>query len=509
MKKNLLPMIGLGTLIVLHGCNSASEYPTGKPNILIIYADDLGYGDIGINGARAVETPNIDRLAQNGLNFTDAHCAASTCTPSRYSLLTGSYAFRNNAEILPGDAPLLIDPQKGTLPSMLQKAGYRTGVIGKWHLGLGGGSLNWNEEIKPGPREVGFDYSFLIPATGDRVPCVFLENQRVVGLDPADPITVSYKEKIEGGIFGYEHPELLKVKPDLEHSETIVNGISRIGYMNGGEKALWVDEDFPMVLTNKATTFIEENKDRPFFLYFSFHDIHVPRAPNPMFVGKSTMGPRGDAIAQMDWCTGLLIKKLEELGLAQNTLVIFTSDNGPVLNDGYEDQAVELLGDHQPAGPFRGGKYSAFEAGTRVPTIVYWLGVVDPGTSGALISQVDLYASLAQLTGQELGPKDAPDSHGLLNAWLGKSQKGREVMLEESFSLSLRDGNWKYINPQEKASPDWLKNKDVATGLSGEDQLYNLVNDPKEQVNLAFKNPGRVKEMQEKLEKIRKKNTRR
>lgn len=447
MKENLLPMIGLGTLAILQACNSGSEYPEGKPNILIIYGDDLGYGDVGINGAKGVNTPYIDQLAKNGINFTDAHCSSATSTPSRYSLLTGSYAFRNNAAILPGDAPLLIDPGKGTLPSMLQKAGYKTAVIGKWHLGLGRGEVNWNEEIKPGPREVGFDYSFLIPATGDRVPCVYIENQHVVGSEANDPITVSYVQEFDDYPTGTEHPELLRMKSDSQHSNTIINGIGRIGYMKGGEKTLWVDEEFPILLTNKAKTFMEENQSSPFFLYFSFHDIHVPRVPNPMFIGKSTMGPRGDAIAQMDWCVGQLIKKIEELDLSRNTLIILTSDNGPVLDDGYEDRAVELLGDHKPTGPFSGGKYSAFEAGTRVPTIVSWPGVVTPGISDALLSQVDLYASLAQLTGQELVLNDAPDSQGLLNTWLGKSRKGRKLMLEESFTLAIRDGKWKYINP--------------------------------------------------------------
>ena len=174
------------------------EQKSSKPNIVIIYVDDLGFGDIGVNGAIGVKTPNIDRLAKKGLNFTDAHCTAATCTPSRFSLLTGIYGFRNKAAILQGDAPLIIDPTKGTLPSMLKKAGYTTGVVGKWHLGLGDGKVNWNEEIKPGPREVGFDYSFLIPATGDRVPCVFVENQKVVGADKNDPITVSYGSRIDG-----------------------------------------------------------------------------------------------------------------------------------------------------------------------------------------------------------------------------------------------------------------------------------------------------------------------
>jgi arylsulfatase A-like enzyme len=481
------------------GKNSTAEI---KPNIVIIYVDDLGFGDIGVNGAKGVKTPNIDRLAQNGVNFTDAHCSAATCTPSRFSLLTGCYGFRNNAAVLPGDAPLIIDPNKRTLPSMLQKAGYTTGVIGKWHLGLGNGKVNWNGEIKPGPREIGFDYSFLIPATGDRVPCVFVENQKVVGADPADPITVSYGSEIDGYPTGTKRPELLAVQADPQHSNTIVNGVSRIGYMSGGKRALWKDEDFPFILTNKATAFIDENKAHPFFLYLAFHDIHVPRQPNEKFIGSSTMGARGDAIAQMDWCVGEVVKHLEELGLAQNTLVIFSSDNGPILDDGYADQAVELLGDHQPGGPFRGAKYSILEAGTRMPTIVYWPGTVKHGTSQALLTQVDWYASLANLVGQQVAPGDATDSEDHLDAWLGRSGKGREYMLEEAYTFSLRKGDWKYIKPQKGTTPDWMKNKKVESGLSNEIQLYNLKEDLREEKNVAAEHPEIVKEIAQKLESI-------
>lgn len=479
-----------------------------KPNILLLYVDDLGFGDIGINGARGVQTPNIDRLAENGLLLTDAHCSAATSTPSRYSLLTGSYAFRNNAAILPGDSPLIIDTAMTTLPDVLRAAGYKTGVIGKWHLGLGLGGTDWNGEICPGPKEIGFDYSFLLPATGDRVPCVFVENQRVLGLDPSDPIRVSYSDKLDGFPTGTENPELLKMKADLQHSNTIVNGVSRIGYMSGGRNALWTDENFPEVFNKKAIDFIRGCDGQPFFLYYAFHDIHVPRLPHPDFVGKSSMGPRGDAIAQVDWCVGELVGLLEKLGLSENTLVIFTSDNGPVLDDGYEDMAVEMVGDHNPSGPFRGGKYSAYEAGTRMPTVVYWPGVVEPGVSDALLSQVDLLASFASLVGQNLKPGAGPDSFNYLDAWLGKTQKGRDILLEEAFTMALRFGEWKYIDAFEGSTPEWLVNKDIETGLSGEDQLYNLSLDPAETVNLEASQIDKVKEMQNILEEIKKGHSR-
>tara|TARA_B100000809_G_C15140564_1_gene533031 strand:+ start:10051 stop:11577 length:1527 start_codon:yes stop_codon:yes gene_type:complete len=475
-----------------------------KPNIVLIYVDDLGYADVGSYGAIGVETPNVDLLAKNGLKFTDAHSSAATCTPSRYSLLTGQYAFRNKAAILPGDAPLLIRPGTPTLPSMLQKAGYKTAVVGKWHLGLGNGDINWNASIKPGPNEIGFDYSFLIPATGDRVPCVYLENDKVVGLDKNDPITISYEKRIANEPTGILNPELVAMTGDPQHSQAIVNGVSRIGYMTGGEKALWVDEEFPLIMTSKAKTFIEDNKTSPFFLFFSFHDIHVPRVPNKQFVGKSTMGPRGDAIAQMDWCTGELLKTLKANGLTENTLVIFTSDNGPVLDDGYADRAVEKLGNHNPSGPFRGGKYSAYESGTRVPTITYWPGTIKPGVSNALMNQVDIYASIANLVNQDLKITDAPDSKNLLNAYLGKTNKGREVMLEEAFTLSLREGDWKYIRPinKNREIPDWMKNKDIESGLMKIPQLYNLSEDIGEQNNLAKSKPELVDKFETQLKAI-------
>jgi arylsulfatase A-like enzyme len=500
-------------LLLMVACQpeQASETPTAQtgkstqPNIIIFYVDDLGYGDLSSYGATRVQTPHVDRLAANGLKLTDAHCSAATCTPSRYALLTGSYAFRNNAQILPGDAPLVIDTAMRTLPDMLKDAGYATAVVGKWHLGLGLGELDWNREIRPGPREVGFDYSFLIPATGDRVPCVYVENQRVVGLQTDDPLRVSYDGPVDDAPAAREEPELLRYASDDQHSDDIINGVGRIGYMTGGDQAQWVDEEFPHLLTLKANTFIRQNRDKPFFLYFSFHDIHVPRLPHQQFEGATDMGPRGDAIVQMDWCVGEVMRQVAEAGLAENTLVIFTSDNGPVLNDGYEDGSVELLGEHQPAGPFRGGKYSAYEAGTRVPTIVHWPGTIPQKESAALLSQVDFYASLSALTGQTLGPEDAADSQNLLPVLLGESDSGRELMIEESQILSLRKGPWKYI-PATDVTADWMERKGIEGGLQPTPQLYDLSQDPGEQQNLAEDMPEMVEEMQAALEQIRSRN---
>src|SRR4051794_25287032 len=230
----------------------AQQVPERLPNIVLIYADDVGYGDIGCYGAAAVKTPNLDAIAGAGLRFSNAHAPSATCTPSRYALLTGEYAWRKPGTcILPGDSAMIIRPDQLTIPGLLKKRGYRTGVVGKWHLGLGDGAINWNGEIKPGPLEVGFDYAFLIPATPDRVPCVFVENHRVVNADPNDPIRVSYEKPFPGEPTGRANPELLKMIPSHGHDMAIVDGVSRIGYMEGGKSALWVDEDIVDVLSKK------------------------------------------------------------------------------------------------------------------------------------------------------------------------------------------------------------------------------------------------------------------
>jgi len=482
MTRHRLALVLLLTFVLTAHTRAADP---ARPNIIIILADDLGYGDVGCYGATKVKTPNIDRLASQGLRFTDAHSTSATCTPSRYSLMTGEFAWRHKGTgILPGDAALIIDPSRPTLPSILQKAGYVTGAVGKWHLGLGtAGHLDWNTEIKPGPNEIGFSSSFIIPATVDRVPCVFVENHRVANADSSNPIEVSYAKKVGDEPTGAQHPELLKLKPSQGHDQTIVNGISRIGYMTGGKAALWKDEEIADVLTKRATTFIEQNKDKPFFLYFATHDVHVPRTPHPRFVGTSQCGVRGDVVQEFDWSVGEVMATLERLKIADNTLLIVTSDNGPVVDDGYADGAVRDLNGHKPAGPYRGGKYTVYEGGTRMPMLARWPGRIKAGgTSDALICQVDLLASLAALTGATLPANAGPDSANLLPALLGERNTGRESLVEQGGGvvLGIRKGNWKFV-PRPNA----------ATG----GELYDLASDPAEASNVAARHADVVKEL--------------
>lgn len=495
--------------------NAAAECePQSRlPNIVLIYADDIGYGDLGCYGATEVSTPHIDRLAREGLRFTDGHCSAATCTPSRYSLLTGEYAFRKpGTGVLPGDAALIIEPDRTTLASLLKRAGYATGVVGKWHLGLGTerGKQDWNGEIRPGPLEIGFDESFIMPATGDRVPCVYVRGHRVVGLDPHDPIEVSYQKAFPGEPTGVSHRSSLRLDWNQGHNQAVVNGVGRIGYMRGGKAALWNDESMADDFVREATTFIETHREQPFFLYFASHDIHVPRLPHPRFVGKTGMGPRGDAMVSFDSSVGAILETLDRLKLADNTLVLLTSDNGPVLDDGYNDEAATRIGKHRPAGPLRGGKYSAYEGGTRVPWIVRWPARVraesPPRVSHALICQVDLFASLAKLVGQTIDDRDAPDSFDLLAALCGESPAGREWLVEQGGAQrGLRVGTWKYVTPPNRpanAKKGKASSEDVRPVSQGE--LFDLNSDLGESVDLAQKFPERSQAMRNRLEEIAK-----
>jgi arylsulfatase A len=478
------------------------------PNVILIYADDLGYGDLSCYGAAKVVTPAIDRLAAKGMRFTNAHSAASTCTPSRYALMMGAYAWRKNGTgILPGNAALIIPPGKNNLPFVFKKAGYSTAIVGKWHLGLGNeGGPDWNGSISPGPNEVGFDYAFFFPATADRVPTVFVENKKVVGWQSNDSIKVSYTHKVGNEPTGKENPELLKLKAlkGQYHDETIINGIGRIGFMQGGKNARWNDEELAYVFTDKAKKFISNHTKKSFFLFFSLNDIHAPRMPGTAFRGTSSLGLRGDMINQLDWTIGEITNELQRLGLEKNTLIIFTSDNGPALLDGYEDDA-EILAvkvNHKPAGPLRGGKYSIFEAGTRVPMIVSWPGKIKPGVSNALMSQLDFTKSFAAWLKQAVATADFTDSENHMNALLGKSARGRTLLVEQGSSLAIVWNEWKYIQPSNGRAV--LQPMNIESGCSTVPQLYNLVTDIGEKNNLAEKHPAIVKRLAAMLEGIKK-----
>lgn len=492
----------IGALAIQAATLSAKENKTTNknPNIVIIYLDDLGYGDLSCYGATELKTPNIDALANKGARFTSGYATSATSTPSRYGLLTGVYPWRNDdAKILPGTAPLIISTDQQTLPKMLKKQGYHTANIGKWHLGLGSGEVNWNEHISPGPNEVGFDYAHVLAATQDRVPTVYIENGHVVGLDKNDPIFVNYKKNFPGQPTGVDNPELLTMKWHHGHNSSIVNGIPRIGYMKGGEKAKWSDVDMADYFLALVQKYVKEHKNEPFFLYYAMQQPHVPRTPHPRFEGKSGMGPRGDVILEADWCVGEFMKTLEEEGILENTLVIFSSDNGPVLNDGYYDDAVEKLGNHTPAGKLRGGKYSMLEAGTRVPFITYWKGKIKPQVSDALVCQIDLLASLAALIGTN---EDSTDSQNVLPALLGKSKKGRkELVLEAASKTFLRMNNYVMIPPYKGEAI--YKAVDLESGNSKDYQLYNLKKDISQKNNLAKSKPELLEKMKVVYSKLR------
>lgn len=505
---NTFRLFFLSFILILMSCKSETkekqdlETTTYQPNIVLIYLDDLGYGDVSSYGATAFETPNIDKLANEGVKFTRGYASSATCTPSRFAILTGTYPWKNSsAKILPGTAPLIIDTTLATLPKALKANGYQTAIVGKWHLGLGSGNVDWNQPVKPGPNEVGFDYSYIMAATQDRVPTVYLKNGLVENLDPNDPILVNYEQSFEGEPTGTENPELLSMVGDPQHSNTIVNGVPRIGFMKGGTAARWSDVDMADNFLEKAQNYVNEqrDKDKPFFLYYAMQQPHVPRTPHPRFEWTSGLGPRGDVILEADWAVGEFMKTLKDAELLENTLVIFTSDNGPVLDDGYEDQAIELLGDHDPSANLRGGKYSLFDAGTRVPFITYWKGKIKPGVSDALISQLDLLASLSALSGNEV---ETPDSKNIIDVFFGKSNEGRkDLIIEATSRTAYIKGDWAFIPPYE--GDDFLPTKGIETGNSEDFQLYNLAEDHSQENNLADANPKKLEEMKEEFEAIR------
>lgn len=511
---------GITALAALPGAFFAQDtpgiehYAKSRPNVVMIYADDLGFGDLECYGATGVKTPNANRLAEHGLRFTNAHSVASTSTPSRYALLTGEYPWRKSGtDVAAGNAAMIISPDQYTVADVFKEAGYTTAAFGKWHLGLGAqtGEQNWNASISPALPDIGFDYSYIMAATADRVPCVFIENSKVADYDSTAPIYVNYNHNFAGEPTGRDNPELLyNLKSSHGHDNSIVNGIGRIGYMKGGGTALWKDENIADSITSHAVDFIKKNSDKPFFIYFATNDVHVPRFPHPRFHGKSKMGLRGDAIVQFDWSIGEIINILEQQNILENTLIILTSDNGPVLDDGYVDHAEELVGKHSPTGELRGGKYSAYEGGTRVPFIVHWPAMIkEAAVKDGLISQIDFLDVMASVAGVGRGESISHDGlQGEAATWFGQKETGRPFAMgmAQNHTLTLRTAVWKYIEPKGGAAIiPW--GPKIETGYSTSPQLFQLIDGKfDETINMASENQTITDKLRDELEKIRNSN---
>lgn len=507
MKKYTLYSVLLSVGLLFFGCKIPKQNSTERPNVIFIYTDDLGWGDVSAYGGE-IPTPNIDKLADYGVLHHNAYATAATCTPSRYALLTGQYAWRKKGRgVVNGDAAALIRSGEQSVATIFKKAGYQTAVIGKWHLGLGDeNGVNWNGTISNTPNDIGFDKSFIMPSTSDRVPCIYVDGRKAVNLQENDSIFISYSKKIGDWATGKENPNQLKINYSHGHDMTIINGISRIGFQYGGKSALWKDENIADDFVRESKKFIIENKEKPFFLYLATNNIHVPRMPHPRFQGKTKQGLRGDAILELDDMVKSVMQTLDSLQLTEKTIVIFSSDNGAVLDDGYADQAIEKKGNHNPFGAFRGGKYSAYEGGTRVPMIVSWKNHIKKKVSKTPISQVDFIGSMAGMLGAELDTKQALDTENQWNSWIGKTDSGRQIIVQEAIQnvLSVVKNGYKYIEPtQSKMKTAWQTG--IETGFSEKPQLFHLEKDLQERKNIATENPKIVKELQTELEKIKNK----
>jgi arylsulfatase A-like enzyme len=463
---------------------SAAQPAPASTNIIVILADDIGWGDAGCYGATRLKTPHIDRLAAEGQRFVNGHASAAVCTPTRYSMLTGQYGFRRDAVgvnrgVANGAAPLTIPTDMVTAPGLLQAAGYHTGLVGKWHLGFGLSKPDYNKQLRPGPLEVGFDEFFGIPATNDRIPTVLVRDHNVVGLDPADPIEYTYDKK---------EAEALGLSPWAA-------GRNRIGWGKGGKAAWWDDKKLADIHTAEAVQFIERNKDKKFFLYYAPHNVHAPKIPGPRFAGTSGLGERADMLLEFDDSLGQLLQTLDRLQLTNDTLIIYSSDNGAYVNN--EDG-------HRPTGPFRGIKSTSWEGGTRVPFIVRWPARIAVGVSEDLVSTIDIPATITAAAGIALPENSLPDSVNLLPAMLGEtdSPKRDHLILQcGSGHLSVRSGSWKYIPDLDRVE-GW-KSPRKAPGAPDRPGLFDLSSDPGETKNLARENPGEVERLADLLTQVK------
>lgn len=500
--KSFLNTVALAVCMMCIGHSAAAAE---KPNIVLILADDLGYGDLGCYGATKLKTPRIDSLAAQGRKFTDAHSASAVCSPSRYGLLTGTYPLRKNlwGPVAMWTQGLTIDTKTMSLPSLLKDAGYSSACIGKWHLGLGDLKPDWNGELKPGPLELGFDYYFGIPGVSGAPPFVYVENHRVVGLDPADPLVLGKRS-------------VTKSFPEK----------SGYDYIGGADEAhrLYDDERVGTTLRDKSIQWLKQQKAKtPFFLYLATTNIHHPFTPAKPFIGTSECGLYGDFVHELDWIVGGVLDTLEEMGATENTLVIFTSDNGGMLNLGGQ-KAWEA--GHRLNGDLQGFKFGAWEGGHRVPFLAKWPGRIPPGTSSdQLLNLVDLVATMAAVTGRELKEGECIDSINQLESLTGNpANPVRETMVITPNSpkhLGLRKGKWVYIPAQgaggfqggkpgshlfsDTAALPFVnaRNSDYENGQILPNaplaQLYDLETDPKQERNIFSNHPEIVKQLEAEL----------
>ena len=450
------------------------------PNIIVVLADDIGWGDAGCYGATQIATPNIDRLAREGRRFDQGYSSAAVCTPTRYSLLTGSYAWRSdkvgvNRGVANGASPLLIPTDQPTAPGLLRQAGYRTAIIGKWHLGFGLTKPDYNQELRPGPLEVGFDEFFGIPATNDRIPTMLVRNHRVEGLDPADPVSYTYD----------------KAEAEAAGMSPWAAGRNRIGWSKGGKAAWWKDTELADIHTRESIAFIERNRANRFFLYYAPHNVHAPKVPGPRFKGRSGLGDRADLLLEFDASLGALLQALDTLGLAENTLVIYSSDNGAYIND---EQG------HRPTGPFRGIKSSLWEGGSRVPFIVRWPARISPGESADLVSTLDIPATICAAAGVTPPAAAFADSFDFLPPLLGRTdapKRGFLILQDGNGRLALRSGRWKFIPDLDTA--DGWKSARKAAEAPARPGLFDLSADPGEKQNLFAQHPAEAQRLAEQL----------
>ncbi len=470
----------LTAVLAISGCQEESE-TLELPNIIVILADDMGYGDIEYyNEESKIPTPNLSRLAEEGVAFTDAHSPSAVCTPTRYGLLTGRYAWRTRLKsgVLWGYAPALIDSERATLASRLKELGYVTAAIGKWHLGLGvDDPVDYSKPLIPGPNSVGFDYFFGIPASLDMDPYLYVENEQAVQL-PTDQVAASAHRRESGGGFWREGP----VAPDFRHIDVLPE------------------------LTKKAVEFIQQragqDSAKPFFLYWPLTAPHTPWLPTDEFRDRSEAGYYGDFCAQVDWSVGRLLEAVDQLPDRDNTLVLFTSDNG----SHWPTDDIERF-DHRANGVFRGQKADIWEGGHRIPFIVRWPSQVSPGSrSSQLVCLTDIFSTVSEILDTSLTAGEAEDSYSFLHALLGQPSKQpvRDSVVHHSLEgmFAIRQGPWKLILG--RGSGGFTEPKKLEPS-SGEPvgQLYNLDDDPAETRNLYLKKPKLVEELTALLDQYR------